>query len=206
MTNKFKTDERVRVIKSNIYTGMEGTVARIVPSGSTYLYTVQFNSARGGSLNFVESRLESAEPRVEGKEIKLEDIVVGDEILVTEPIDDIVHTRQGVVGNMDTISRRGVTRAVTKSGKFLTAGSDNVTITLTKKAPDVHPVDAAKVGDSFEFVYLGRKFRYMKDGAEGFWIRYRSPESDHDKIVDVTGVRHEAAKTVFDAHDGEFVK
>lgn len=90
--------------------------------------------------------LELSNKRIEGEEIRAENVKEGDEILVTISGDDLTITKQGIVSTVSHHTEYGQDNTVIRVGKphaqhrIFSSKDDNTTITLIKAAPAVDPI------------------------------------------------------------------
>jgi hypothetical protein len=179
MTNKFKVGDKVRVTRQTAsYYGKIGTVNALIPSfDDDTKYSVGFNP--WDSQQFCEAVLERYGARIEGEKIEQEYIKVGDTLEVSLMLGDLEIVRKGTVAK---IAGSRLKQCVTEKGKILLATHwDKAEVVLIKAAPEVHPVDAAKKGESFQ-LYGGDyayDYTYTKH-LDDLWILDRFEPGSKD--------------------------
>lgn len=122
-----------------------------------------------GVRTFREDDLELVNKRVEGQEIRPEDVKMGDTVKSTyTTMDGITMTRQGVVERMRELTGGGFVMYTGKESVY----HDNwiyfegrISLELVKAAPEPHPLAKAKIGDYFE---VQRDIKYLTSGSNRY--------------------------------------
>lgn len=210
MASKFNRGDKVRLTSYVAGYGPDKiwSVAHTLPLSTGNQVQVMSNAA---ARTFREAVLELANERVEGKEIRPEDVKVGDEIRTTyTSTAGNIFTRQGTVDESRTHLSGGY--ILSANGQDLYSANwiqvkEGPTIELVKAVKEPHPLSKAKPGDYFR-VKRENKFsdpgfvRYTNIRDE-IWVEEQFTSLGRRELTSI--IPESDVRVVFDGHTTELV-
>jgi hypothetical protein len=150
---QFPVGSKVRVFKG-IYAGLAGTVVRVEREyfGNSEDMVV-FKDEQGEEHHFGSTFIAEAPVRQQGKEIRIEDVRIGDEIKVEFTENDRRTTYSGTVASEEEYFGKIYLRT---AGDMILANSGwhhTATIKLLRAVIEKHELDHAEIGDNFRVFF-----------------------------------------------------